>query len=150
MAFPWKGYLGFAVAADNALFGGTQYGSATPRLLLLGGTYTPAPNTHVFVADLVPGTHEISTSGTGYARAAAPSFARATVSNERVATFGDHTFASLTAAVKYVILCLDTASDATSLLVAYADLNPTGAAIQFTSEDLKIANNVVYRWALQA
>jgi len=35
------------------------------KMMLVLGTYTPLQNTHVFMSDLVPATHEVS--GTGYA-----------------------------------------------------------------------------------
>lgn len=108
--------------------------SDTFKALLLKNTYTFNQNSHVFVADVVSGSAELS--GGSYARVALSGKSDTGASGIVKLLASDITFAALTATgVRYMVVFQDTGSDATAKVLCCvnfgADQAPTAQTMTF-------------------
>jgi len=114
----------------NALEGDLTLDSSTIRCLLLKSTAPVFNADHNFVADLVPGTNEIT--GGGYARQALSSktFAQVDASDWAEARNNELTFTNIAVGqtVGAAVVFRLVTNDADSVLVAYYDLPDTPGA----------------------
>lgn len=104
----------------------------TFKALLLKNTYTFNQNSHVYVADVVASSAEVT--GGSYARVALASKTDSGASGIVKLTANDITFAAMTATgVRYMVVFQDTGSDATAKVLACinfgADIAPTAQAV---------------------
>lgn len=104
------------------------------KALLLKNTYTFNQNSHVFVADVVASSAEVS--GGSYARVALTSLTDTGSAGVVKLLASDITFAAMTAtAVRYCVIYQDTGSDSTAKVICCvnfgADQAPTAQTVTF-------------------
>lgn len=130
----------YNIACKKAVDAGLNLATADVRVLLLKSTYTYDPD-HQFVADLTPGTHEISVVGYSRQALGSQTTTQDDTNNRAEADAADPVFATLTtgqtiaAAVYFVFVT----NDADSWLIGYVDTG--GFPIPTNGGDVTIQHN---------
>lgn len=120
------------------------WGGGSFKALLLKNTYTLNQNSHVFVADVVSGSTEVT--GGSYARVALTSVTDTAGTNLVNLLAADITFAAMTGTgIRYMVVYQDSGSDATSKVICCVnfgtDIAPTAQTVTF---NLSTAGLVVF------
>jgi hypothetical protein len=130
----------YNIACKKFIDGALALATADVRVLFLKDTYTFDPD-HQFVADLTPGTHEISVAGYSRQALANQTTTQDNVNNRAEADADDPDFGALTAGetIAAAVYYVQVTNDADSYLIGYQDTG--GYPLPTNGGNVKIQHN---------